>query len=77
MIEAPNNVCPRCGGSVPNDAFRGQYPGALSRWDNTTEICSECGLQEALLQWRGGPSALNPVTGPAPWLNPPRHMASH
>lgn len=40
--------CPRCGGGVPNDGQPGAYPGALSRLDNKTYICSGCGQQEAL-----------------------------
>jgi len=40
--------CPRCGGGIPNDAQRGAYPGALSRWDNATYICSACGHDEAM-----------------------------
>jgi len=40
--------CPRCGGGIPNDECRGLYPGALSRKDNETEICSNCGAAEAL-----------------------------
>lgn len=39
--------CPRCGGAVPNEMHRGEYPGALSRFDNETMICSDCGTQEA------------------------------
>lgn len=39
--------CPRCGGGVPNDAAQGEYPGALSRFDNETMICSGCGTAEA------------------------------
>jgi hypothetical protein len=27
---------------------RGRYPGALSRTDNKTQICSDCGVAEAL-----------------------------
>jgi ribosomal protein S27AE len=42
------NTCPRCGEGIPNNLQRGQYPGALSRTDNKTEICSDCGTQEAL-----------------------------
>jgi len=34
-------VCPRCGD------YREDYP-ALSRTDNTTDVCSECGVMEAL-----------------------------
>jgi len=41
--------CPRCKVSyIPNNEYAGQYPGALSRVDNKTEICSDCGLMEAL-----------------------------
>lgn len=41
-------TCPRCLGGIPNNLERGAYPGALSRTDNKTEICSECGVAEAL-----------------------------
>lgn len=34
-------ICPLCGGPM------GGYP-AISRKDNQTEICSTCGLKEAL-----------------------------
>ena len=44
-----NTDCPRCGGDVPSTEHKGLYPGALSRWDNTTEICSQCGQDEALI----------------------------
>jgi hypothetical protein len=40
-------MCPRCGGPIPNSAMIGQYPGALSRTDGTTEVCSDCGYIEA------------------------------
>ena len=40
--------CPTCGGPIPSAEHEGQYPGALSRKDNETEICSACGLAEAL-----------------------------
>jgi ribosomal protein S27AE len=46
--------CPRCGGSIPNNETPGMYPGALSRYDNATEICSECGTQEAMIQFQKG-----------------------
>ena len=42
-------VCPRCGGWIPNALQPGEYPGALSRVDNVTEICSSCGTEEAML----------------------------
>ena len=46
MKTAP--VCPRCGGFIPSNANAGKYPGAISRLDNETEICSDCGTEEAL-----------------------------
>jgi hypothetical protein len=27
------------------------YPGAISRKDNVTEICSDCGVEEAVSDW--------------------------
>jgi len=42
-------LCPRCLGYIPSNAFAGEYPGAISRLDNKTEICSDCGVEEALL----------------------------
>ena len=44
----PKGFCPICGGYIPNAEHRGQYPGAMSRFDNETEICSLCGSAEAL-----------------------------
>lgn len=42
-------LCPRCNSSqIPNNETPGAYPGALSRVDNKTEICSSCGTDEAL-----------------------------
>lgn len=43
-------VCPRCGGWIPNNLQPAAYVGALSRTDNKTEICSECGTLEAIEQ---------------------------
>jgi len=48
MAHVVTDRCPRCGGDVPNTEYKGQYPGALSRTDNETEICSDCGTNEAL-----------------------------
>lgn len=58
--------CPRCGGLIPNDKTPGLYPGALSRVDNETEICSECGLDEALSDLVRG----DPTLTKADWVNP-------
>lgn len=44
--------CPRCDNFIPNNATPGAYPGAISRLDNITEICSDCGSEEAVLQWQ-------------------------
>jgi len=40
--------CPICNGPIPNALHEGQYMGALSRRDNKTEICSDCGVMEAI-----------------------------
>lgn len=44
-------ICPICDGFIPNNLTPGLYPGALSRRDNETEICSECGQNEALAMY--------------------------
>lgn len=50
--------CPRCGESLDTRP-------ALSRVDNTTSICEQCGIEEALFQAtidsRGGPTVLPPL----------------
>lgn len=43
--------CPNCGEFIPNNEMPGAFPGAISRKDNKTEICSACGTNEALLDW--------------------------
>lgn len=45
--------CPRCHGFIPNNDTPGAYPGAISRLDNTTEVCSSCGTEEAIEDWQG------------------------
>lgn len=57
-VRLMKHQCPRCGGSIPNALTPGAYPGALSRVDNKTEICSECGTLEALEDYSNG-SPLN------------------
>lgn len=48
-MKKTNTICPRCNDSyIPNNVYPGAYPGALSRIDNITEICSSCGTDEAL-----------------------------
>jgi hypothetical protein len=43
--------CPSCDGFIPNNQQIGAYSGAISRKDNTTEICSSCGTLEAINDW--------------------------
>ncbi len=45
------NTCPRCESGIPNDAQRGAYSGAISRLDNRTEICTSCGIEEAIIDF--------------------------
>ena len=47
-MEEEYPICPMCMGYIPNNLTPGAYPGALSRKDNKTIICSECGELEAL-----------------------------
>lgn len=49
----PETLCPRCGHQIPNDVMPGAYPGALSRTDNETYVCSACGTHEGLEQATG------------------------
>lgn len=44
----PEFKCPTCDGFIPNNETPGAYSGAISRRDNKTEICSACGVDEAL-----------------------------
>ena len=52
-------LCPRCGGLIPNNINWGEYAGAISRLpladeDETgLEICSDCGQEEAIIQFTG------------------------
>jgi hypothetical protein len=46
MKKAP--ICLRCGHHIPCDERPGAYPGAVSRTDNKTEVCSQCGTDEAM-----------------------------
>lgn len=54
--------CPRCGGCVPNNEQPGAYPGALSRVDNATYVCSSCGTNEAMFNFHYPFVPLPPVT---------------
>lgn len=59
MTDTP--TCPRCGGGIPNDERPGAYPGALSRYDDTTEICSACGSDEAWFNFMNPGAPLPPL----------------
>jgi len=49
ITERIKKTCPRCESNlIPNNENWGMYVGALSRADNKTEICSQCGEDEAL-----------------------------
>ena len=48
MNDTTITICPRCEGFIPNNNVPGVYPGMLSRTDNETEICLDCGLEEAV-----------------------------
>jgi hypothetical protein len=53
-VKVPH-ICPRCNDNwIPNNDAPGQYPGAISRADNRTEICSDCGQAEAIQDWQDG-----------------------
>lgn len=41
-------ICPLCQGYIPDNKRPGSHPGAISRVDNKTEICSTCGTLEAI-----------------------------
>ena len=56
------NDCPRCGHLIPNDEQPGAYPGALSRADNKTEVCSDCGTHEAMEQFTSDDHTVTPIS---------------
>ena len=43
-------TCPQCGGPIPNSTYPGMGPGAISRTDNRTEICTDCGMAESMFE---------------------------
>ena len=57
-------LCPRCGGSIPNNVTPNAYPGARSRVDNETMICSPCGRDEAMFNFTNRDVPLTPVNLP-------------
>lgn len=67
-VRALAPICPRCDGYIPNNDTPGAYPGALSRADNKTEVCSQCGYDEAL---NGQATIYMRFEG---WKNPPNEF---
>ena len=61
MTMTMKDTCSRCGGGIPNDVQRGEYPGALSRLDNETYICSDCGFAEAMFNFTHRGEPLPPI----------------
>ena len=47
--DIPDGDCPMCLNWIPNNKQRGIHDGAISRYDNETEICSACGTMEAMV----------------------------
>ena len=71
MSEKRERICPVCGRSYTD-------PPALSRRDNKTDICPECGMREALAaipppNGRGGPSTLPGTSGRSRTSRPHTH----
>jgi histidinol-phosphate/aromatic aminotransferase/cobyric acid decarboxylase-like protein len=61
-VDSSKFICPRCGGLIPHDHAPGAYPGAISRWDNKTEVCSACGADEGIAQYVAARSGADPAT---------------
>lgn len=49
-----------CGNFIPNNDEPGSRPGALSRRDNVTEVCDQCGMVEALAAYIAHPTNHRP-----------------
>jgi rubrerythrin len=59
LAELEKHRCPRCLGFIPNNDTPGAYIGALSRTtrgqhDEPIYVCSQCGTDEAMLQFATG-----------------------
>ncbi len=57
MSKRTAQPCPICRGMIHNNETPGAYPGAMSRFDNHTEVCSLCGSVEALIGLMGSDDA--------------------
>jgi hypothetical protein len=51
LMKTEIKMCPTCSEPIPNREHAGKYCGAISRKDNVTEICSECGNAEAMAEY--------------------------
>ena len=47
MPEDPHERCPICFDYIPSNENPGAHRGATSRYDDKTEICSDCGMAES------------------------------
>ena len=68
-----DKTCPRCG-FLADEARTGPgfpEPGALSRWDNKTTVCTACGTEKAGIVWQFGLGYLHPATGARRWIRQP------
>ena len=65
------DICPRCGRST----LRIDKPhlNALSRTDDSTYVCSDCGLDEALQAWKNGGTTHSKDRWKAPQLAHLKH----
>ena len=58
QIKNPESfICPRCEGLIPSNEHWGEYIGAISRAtlpdEESIEVCSACGTEEALEDFAG------------------------
>jgi hypothetical protein len=72
LITETAPICPRCAHYIPSDEEPGAYPGAMSRADDETEVCSSCGSEEGLLDFAASVKAGRYVraTSKVDWLRP-------
>ena len=58
MPEDPHERCPICFDYIPSNANPGAHRGATSRYDDETEICSDCGMAESAVSAYEGSGVL-------------------
>lgn len=78
MTLSAKQTCPRCGFLADEARTDPGFPrpGALSRWDNTTIVCTSCGSAEAIVEFQFGHDALHPRTGAKQWVRVPANESS-